>query len=99
MMSRRASVPDEAASTRTRWLTPPQAGRLVPLALAKAGRDVDEVVFTVTTGGLSQRQIEDTPLGGMTVQALISILVVPLRHFFAKVLRRPRTDDPGRPVR
>jgi hypothetical protein len=58
---------------------------------------VDAVVYSVTTAGLSQRQIENTPLGDVTFRTLIAILAMPLRHFFARVLRRQRIDGLGRP--
>lgn len=61
----RRSIPvesDEAVLARMFWVVPPQAGRLVPLALCIAERDNDATLYSVASGGLSQRQIDDTPL-------------------------------------
>ena len=53
---------DDAPCKRNRWVIPPQVGRLVPLTLHFAERELDATVYAVTTGGLSQKQIDETPL-------------------------------------
>ncbi|OYX45099.1 MAG: hypothetical protein B7Z02_02325 [Rhodobacterales bacterium 32-67-9] len=65
-------------------MIPPLAGRLVPLAVSAAGNDVDATLYAVTTGGLSQRQIDDTRLrAGNYLPLLTALLTLPralLRH-------------------
>lgn len=53
---------DDASLRRNRWVIPPQVGRLVPLTLHSAERELDATVYAVTTGGLSQKQIDEIPL-------------------------------------
>lgn len=75
---------DGAVLGRTRWVIPPLAGRLVPLAVSAAENDVDATLYAVTTGGLSQRQIDDTRLPAENYLSLLTaLLTLPralLRH-------------------
>lgn len=47
--------PKNGVQERTSWMIVPQCGRLMPLAL-------DATMYSVATSGLSQRQIDATPL-------------------------------------
>jgi hypothetical protein len=66
---------NEAALARALLVIPPQVGRLVPLALCAAENQVDATVYAVTTGGLNQRQIDETTLGEATYGPLFAALL------------------------
>lgn len=62
MWHRSPAGSDDASLRRNRWVIPPQVGRLVPLTLHSTVREFDATIYGVTTGGLSQKQIDETPL-------------------------------------
>ncbi len=87
---------NEAALARTFFVIPPQVGRLVPLALCAAENEVDATLCAVTTGGLSQRQIDETTLSGTIdgpfFAALLNFSRALLRYLFSNT-RKPSSHD------